>query len=181
MLKKLRSNSSEQNFGWRRMKTNARGGWVCRRAYTLVETMTAVFVLAIMLMALYVAISTGFSVASVSRDNLRATQILMQKMEALRLYKWTQLTNASYLKPTFADWYDPSSTNTHSGGTLYTGVVTMEVPTDLPDAYKSSMRAVTVTLFWTNYPHKPANTVIVRSRQMQTLVARYGMQPYIFR
>src|SRR5215471_17531552 len=118
------------------MKTNTKGAPLSPTAYTFVETMAAIFVLGVMLISLYAAISAGFTVTSVSRDNLRATQILMQKMEALRLYKWTQLTNASYLKPNFSDWYDPSGTNTHNGGTLFKGVVDVDVPVDIPDAYK---------------------------------------------
>ena len=42
------------------------------------------------------------------------------------------------------------------------------------------MRAITVTLYWTNYSKKPNQTQVVRSRQMQTYVARYGMQNYLY-
>ena len=52
-------------------------------------------------------------------------------------------------------------------------------PSNTPADYASNMKLVTITIYWTNYPHLATN-VIVRTRQMQTLVARYGMQPYVY-
>ena len=47
--------------------------------------------------------------------------------------------------------------------------------------YSNNMRTITVTIYWTNYPRGLTNTPIVRTRQMQTLVARYGMQNYVYK
>ena len=51
----------------------------------------------------------------------------------------------------------------------------------VPNDYKDNMRALTVTIYWTNYLQKPNTNVIVRSRQMQTYVARFGMQNYVYK
>jgi hypothetical protein len=42
--------------------------------------------------------------------------------------------------------------------------------------YSNDVRVVTVSLYWTNHN---GNTEIVRARQLQTLVARHGIQNYI--
>ena len=71
-------------------------------------------------------------------------------------------------------------TNNQSAGSFYKGFISATVPSNVPAAYQDKMRQVTVTVFWTNYPQKPHTNLIVRSRQMQTYVARYGMQNYMF-
>ena len=163
------------------MKTNERAPIAFRQtAYTIVEVVVAVFVLAIMLIALYGGFSAGFAVVQASRENLRATQILVQKMETVRLLNWKQVLDTNkFLTPTFSDWYDPLGTNTNSRGVFYQGFISTNGPSDLPASYAPNMRSITVTVFWTNYAHKPSTNIIVRSRQMQTYVARYGMQNYM--
>jgi type II secretory pathway pseudopilin PulG len=162
------------------MKTNEREPTTCAHAaYSLVEVVVAVFVLAIMLIALYGGFSAGFAVVQASRENLRATQILVQKMETVRLLTWRQVLDTNkFLTPTFNDWYDPFGTNAHSSGVYYQGFISTNALPDLPASYADNMRSITVTVFWTNYSHKPSTNVVVRSRQMQTYVARYGMQNY---
>jgi len=145
-------------------------------AYTLVEVVMAVFILAIMTISLYGGFSAGFAVVQLARENLRATQIILQKMETVRLYNWSQVLNTNnYLKPTFTNYYDPAN----KSGTLYRGFVTTTTPGLSGVTYSNDMRRLTVTLFWTNYQHGSTN-LIVRSRQMQTYIARYGMQNYLY-
>jgi prepilin-type N-terminal cleavage/methylation domain-containing protein len=147
------------------------------KAFTMIEVLVGVCILGIMVVSLYTGLSSGFTVVQLSRDNLRATQILLQRMETIRLYNWNQMLNTnSYLKPVFEDRYDPKATN----GTIYSGRITTDLPNIGNLAYKTNMRLVTVTLYWTNYSQKPNPTTVVRSRQMQTFVARYGMQNYLY-
>ena len=151
-------------------------------AYTLVEVMVSVFVLAIMLVSLYGGFSSGFAVVKLARENLRATQIMMQKMETIRLLKWSQLLDTNnFLQPAFLDYYDPSGTNANAFGATYKGFVTTNAATGVPNDYAANMRAITVTIYWTNYPQGLATNAIVRTRQMQTFVARYGMQNYVYK
>ena len=158
------------------MKLNQVKNKHARAAYTLVEVVIAVFVLAIMTISLYGGFSAGFAVVQVARENLRATQIILQKMETVRLYNWSQVLNTNnYLKPSFTNYYDPAS----KSGTLYRGFVTTSTPGLTGVGYSNDMRRLTVTLYWTNYQHGSTNK-IVRSRQMQTYIARYGMQNYLY-
>ena len=141
-------------------------------AYTLPEVIVAVLVLATIATAFYGGLSSGFLVTQGSREDLRATQILMQKLEAIRLCTWSELTNC-----TFKESYDPlGSTNQ---GVTFSGTISTNAAAGIPDSvsYKSNMRLVTVSLFWTNYN---GSRPIVHSRQMETQVARYGLQQYLW-
>jgi hypothetical protein len=151
-----------------------------RQAYSLPEVILAALVLAILVVSLFGAFSSGLALVQLQRENLRATQILMQKMETIRLLTWAQGTNAAIANPVFTDTYDPAGTNTqHSVGVTYYGFVSNGVPDNLPADYQANMRVVTVTLYWTNYPYGGRGTKITRTRQMQTFVARNGMQNYV--
>ena len=150
--------------------------WVGKDAYTLAEALIAVFLLGTLTLSLFGAFSTGLGVVQSARENMRATQILMQKMEAVRLLTWNQSTNTTLATTNFTERYDPLSTNS---GTIYRGTYVAEpAPSALPAAYRSSMRQVTMTLYWTNNPGSARARV--QSRQMQSLVARYGIQNYVY-
>ncbi len=142
--------------------------------------MVAMLVLGIMIVTLYAGFASGLAVVQLARENLRATQILVKRMEDVRLYTWSQITSATnYLKPAFTTYYSPSGA---SKGTIYSGVVTTNTPPGLPGDYQNYMVAITVTLYWTNYPTGAGSQskAIVHSRTMQTYVARYGMQKYVY-
>jgi type II secretory pathway pseudopilin PulG len=150
-------------------------------AYTLVEVVISIFVLSVMVISLYAGFSSGFAVVQLARENLRATQIMMQKMETVRLLKWSQLLDTNnFLLPTFSTYYDPGTTNSGAGGALYQGFVTAGSANGVSPDYMTNMRSVVVTIYWTNYPNGLAGTPIIRSRQMQTFVAKYGMQNYVY-
>ena len=153
--------------------------WRALRAYTFAEVLVAVLILGLMLSSLYASFSSGFTIMRSARENLRATQILLQRMEAIRLFNWRQvLDTTNYLKPTFVDYYDPLGATNNTLGASYRGFVSPpSIPTDVPVAYRDNMRAVTLTLYWTNHN---GNQAIVHKRQMQTRVARYGMQNYLW-
>ena len=145
-----------------------------KRAYSLIEAVVATFVLAITSAAFYTGLSSGFIVTQSSREEVRATQIMTQQLEAVRLCTWDQLTNY-----TFQQVYDPLATNNANGGTLYTGQVVITPASGIPNtaSYAPNVCLVTVNLSWTN---GNANNAIAHSRQMQTQVARYGLQSYVW-
>jgi hypothetical protein len=172
----LKQNDSRAGIG-----TGPQAGWAppaagrkARQiaAYSLAEVMVAVFVLGVIGLAYYSALSSGFSVVQSTREDLRATQIMMQKIEAIRLCTWSQLTNF-----TFQETYDPLSTN--NNGTVYTGSVAIGPATALVNnpSYSNNMCLVTVTLGWTNYNGRRP---VPHTRKMQTEVARYGLQNYVW-
>jgi len=151
-------------------KTDARS----RAAYTLAEVIISVFLLATMAVSLFSALSYGFSNVQADREDLRATQILLQRTEAIRLCTWGQLQNM-----TFQTTYDPSGASNGSSGTVYYGKIETNSPVAVPSScgYRTNMVQVTVTVNWTNYVGARA---LAHSRTAQTQVARYGMQNYIW-
>ena len=150
-----------------------RGTW----AFTLVEVLMSVGILAIMVASLYAAFISGFASIKTTREELRATQILTQKLEAIRLCTWAQLSNC----PTsFQEYYDPLGITNNMAGAIYAGTFsTTGVATNIADSvsYKTSLHLITLTVTWTNYIN---NSPIIHTRQMQTLSAHNGLQNYIW-
>jgi type II secretory pathway pseudopilin PulG len=145
-------------------------------AYTLVEMAVGTALLGIAFVSLYGGMSSGFAVTQVSRENLRATQILLERMEGIRLYNWNQLVYSNWIPSTFTNWYYPLTNPGESQGIMYTGEMTItRNPTLNPAAtgYSDSLCAVTTTVNWTS-----AN--VPRSRSLTTYVARNGIQNYVF-
>lgn len=130
----------------------------------------AVAIVGVLFLSLCLAFSAGFTVIRVARENLRATQILVQREETVRLYTWEQLQDPAYFKTNFVDNYAPL-------GTTYFGTITLAKPANMGSpSYLNDMRTMTLTVRWTNGIGKPLPHV----REMQTQVARYGLQNYVF-
>jgi type II secretory pathway pseudopilin PulG len=142
-------------------------------AFTIVEVVIAAGLIAISCVSLLIALSMGFSTVQASRENLRATQVMVQKMETLRLYNWTELQATNFVLPTFSEYFNPLKTN----GVLYVGQISLSVPTNLPPTYTNQIYAVTVSVSWTNYVR---GQPIVHNRQMQTYSAAHGVQNYVY-
>jgi hypothetical protein len=123
-----------------------------------------------MLPTLYAGLACGFSMAQASREDLRATQILVQRMEAVRLSPY----NAVSAYPTnVTDYYSPSGQTNGSGGTAYTVSYNWTTGlSSLPPSYRSNLALVTVTATWKSGKAQ-------QSRSMQSYVARYGIQNYV--
>ena len=140
-------------------------------AYTLPEVMMGIMIMSIMFVTLYTGFTQGFGVVQASRENLRATQILQQYSEIIRLYTWEQLTNVNFLPhPFITNWTFYPLGGTGNQGVTYTGSLSVD-NSDLLEAYAPSTKKVTFTLTWTsgNIPH---------SRQMTTYVSEYGLHKY---
>lgn len=140
--------------------------------FTIADVLVAVLVLGVITGAFYTALSSSFLVLQSAREDLRATQILMQRIEAIRLCTWSELAGFS-----FQERYDPLSSS-QSGSTYY-GSVTIGPATDVAStaSYYQNMYLVTVNLAWTNTYRAVA---MPHSRQMQTHAARFGLQNYIW-
>jgi prepilin-type N-terminal cleavage/methylation domain-containing protein len=159
-----------------KLEGQLRPGRSVRSAFTLPEILITVVMLGIIVISLYAGLSAGFTLVQLSREDLRATQVLMEKIEAVRLCTWNQL--ASFPR-SFQQRFDPVSKNNPVSNIIYHGTVSIELPDAIPDSapYKTNMRLVTVALYWTN---QHGSDSVVRSRQMQTEVARYGQQNYLW-
>lgn len=156
------------------------------RAFTLVEVLVSMCVVGVLFVSLYAGITAGFGVMSQTREQMRATQVMIDKMETLRLYSWSQIstfgTSTSYIPSTFYEAFYPTTTNysestvtTNSSGLglgfVYYGTVSI-TNAGFTENYSNNVKLVTITLRWTN--GSP------RSQSMSTYVAEYGIQNYIY-
>ena len=145
-----------------------------KAGFTLAEVMVGVGVMGIMLVSLYAGFAFGFAQIRLTRENLRATQILAEKMEVVRLLNWDQVANFPNYVPTnfTAAFYADNPTNPPPDNFIYTGTVQL---TDAPltETYSTNMRMIQIEVSW-----ESGN--ITRKRQMNTFVAQYGMQKYIY-
>ena len=146
---------------------------VLRSAFTLIEVMIAVGVMGIMMVTLYGGFTFAFAETRLARENVRATQILQEKMEVVRLYNWDQLVNTpGYVPTTFtAALYGSNPTNS-TGNFTYSGTV---VVTNAPitETYSGDLRMIQIQVSW-------KSGGIIRKRQMTTFVCQYGLQKYVY-
>jgi ABC-type branched-subunit amino acid transport system permease subunit len=141
-----------------------------RAAFTLVDSVISMALLLVVIGASCGAIKFGFNVLRLSRENARATQIMVEKTEQIRLFNWDQLTsqtNGFLPTNTFLVGYYANNL-----GVTYTGQVTLR-PVTLPVAYSNDMREVQLTVRW-------QTGGLLRSRSLTTFVSRYGLQNYVF-
>lgn len=142
-------------------------------AYTLAEVMVALSVLGFMVVSLYAGFSSGFAVLRVARENLRATQILEERMEVIRLIKWQDVVTPGFIPTSFtAPFYVNDGTNSAPSSFFYSGtVVVTNAP--LTESYANHMQMIQIGLSWTSGS-------ITRSRQMTTFVSQFGLQNYVY-
>lgn len=159
--------------------------------FTLVEALVATAVVSIFFVALYTGIAQGFGIMSNAREDLRANQILVDKMEEMKLYRWDQITSfgtqTSFIPTNFTEAYYPSGTNLSAqtttfgqastqntnGNFRYYGSVSITNVTFTNTAYSTNMREVTISVAWTNGAK-------AHRHEMTTYVSEYGMQKYIY-
>lgn len=140
-------------------------------AFSLTEVTVGLGVIGTCIAALFSGFTTGFFTMRMARENLRATQILLQKTETLRLYSWDQLTPAYVPTNTIIEYYDPNSQT--DKGVAYSVTMTLDHPCPISSSYSNDMKKVTVTLNW-------KTGSINRTRSYSTYVARNGLQSYVY-
>jgi type II secretory pathway pseudopilin PulG len=142
-------------------------------AATLVEVLVGSALLGILFTSLFGGISMSTAQTRIAREDLRATQILIERLEGIRLFDWYQLVYSNNLCPaTFTSSFAPGS----SGGTgiVYYGTMSItNVSLNPPASYTNQLRAVIVSVVWTNGNMR-------HQRSMSTYQAQYGMQNYVF-
>jgi type II secretory pathway pseudopilin PulG len=140
-------------------------------AFSLVEVTIGMGVVGTAALALFSGFTSGFFTMQLARENLRATQVLLEKTETLRLYSWDQINTPGYIPTTFTAFYDPNDTNANSS-IVYSGTM---VVTNCPmsTTYSDDMKMAVITLNW-----RTGN--LERSRSFTTYIARNGLQTYIY-
>ena len=141
-----------------------------QKAFAIVEALVGMAVLGITFVAFYAGISSSFFMTESGRENLRATQLMVEKFEAIRLYTWNQVTNVGFIPATFTGQYDfTSATN---AGMIYSGTMSVS-NVGFNASYTDDLRLITVTVSWTQGR-------VSRTRSMTSLVSRQGLQEYVY-
>jgi prepilin-type N-terminal cleavage/methylation domain-containing protein len=140
-----------------------------RAAFSLIEVIVAIAIIGLVIGTFYTALTHGFTVLRMEYEDRRATQILVQKAETIRMYNWDQVNSNGFIPPTFTVAYDPQSAKS---GVTYTGTITIaDAPLGTPYC-GGELKQVSVRLNWTTGQ-------LARQRELKTFVARYGLQTYV--
>src|SRR5205809_1837246 len=147
------------------MRIQTRVNWNSRSGFTFVETMVAMLTGAVMLAALYASFAFGYGAVKLAREDLRATQILLQQMETLRLTSFAAIQTG-----TSTNYFDPTGMTNGCGGAVYTITVTTNAPTssDMPVQpvyYTSKIRKATATTTWPKSDQLPSRSLKTFARR----------------
>ena len=112
---------------------------------SLVDVLMAVAIIAIMCTGLVGSLTYGFFVMGNARENQRATQVMLETLESVRLYNWDQVHSNGFIPTTFTNVYDPQAPAGQQGiiyyGTLATNSVNLgkydQFQYDLNDGWAS--------------------------------------------
>lgn len=171
---------------------------------TLIEALVSMGIFGVGFFSLYAGMSMGFSVIGNARENLRATQIMVEKMETIRLYSWDQINTPGFIPAAFTDYYFPADdaggTGTEPSGGGTTGGTTQTVAYygDGGEGTSSGHTSgvvyagrVTVGNGPSGHTYSPDMRRVsislswtsggrTHNRSMVTYVSRHGLQNYIY-
>lgn len=159
---------------------------------TLPEVLIGMAVVGIMAGALYTGLLWGMTEVRLARENLRATQVMMEKLEVLRAYSWSQISPV--MDPDdpedSEDPFDPDDPHTTADDPVYNtnvptkftapvvagqttgedfnGTITF-APAPVSEAYSNSLMAVNISVTW-------KSGSLTQTRSMKTYFAQFGMQ-----
>src|SRR4051812_33789584 len=78
--------------------------------FSLVEAIVGMAVVGVLITALYFALTSGFRTEKLDRENIRATQLLIEKMDQLRVISWEELTDPTITPTNFDAAFNPEET-----------------------------------------------------------------------
>ena len=150
------------------ISVNSTKGSKSTSGFTLIEVLTAVGIVGIVSVSLYAGLAMSFNSVQNSRLELRATHILTEKLEALRLYNWDQVNTAGFIPGKFTEKYQPSN----SLSVVYQVQVTL-TNAAVASAYNDTMWKAVAEITWVTPQGK-------RQKRMETLISQYGIQNYLY-
>jgi type II secretory pathway pseudopilin PulG len=156
----------------RRQKTSREAG------FSLVEAIVGILVIGILIVALYGMQAAVVQKVQLNRESLRATQIMVKKIDQIRLLNWDQINDGITVPATFSESFDPEDNMPGNQGKPqkppnYRGTLQFtDGPSECP--YGSDMKTLTVTLDWTS------NTGHARQCSVTTYISKNGIQNYIY-
>ena len=145
-----------------------------QKGVTLVDVVMATALLGVMASGVIGSFKYGLFVTQLARENQRATQIMLEKLETIRLFNWDQVNPPGRTLPytfPFSAVYDPQAPLGSQGAT-YNGTITVANFAGGP-SYSVNMRQVIVTLNW-------STRSILHNRSVTTYIARDGIQNYVY-
>ena len=147
-----------------------------KKAFFLLEATIGMALLGLVFMALYTGlVTTTFSV-QLSRENLRATQLMAEKLDTIRLYGWKKIVDDPYYieriadVPVYSD--DPSTAQNDATPRMFQQEILVD-PAPIAEPYAVDLRMITVKLTW-------QTGKMNRTRTMSTLVSKYGLFKYVY-
>lgn len=140
--------------------------------FSLAEVVFAILIVAVGSAGLMSCFGYAFKAIQLVRENQRATQIIMEKAETLRLYSWDQVGTSGFIPATFTATYDGVTASSNYSGTIYNGNVSIG---NFPygTSYAGKLKSVNITLSWTSKN-------IARTRALTTYIAKDGIQNYVY-
>src|SRR5688572_33093234 len=91
--------------------------------FSIIEATIGMGIVGTTVATVFSGFTSGFFTMQMARENLRATQIMLERVETIRLYSWDQVTDPDgYITPTFTASYDPDAPNGETG-LVYQGTV----------------------------------------------------------
>ena len=161
--------------------------------FTLIEVVMGIAMIGVCVGAVASGVMFGLRRAKNAQEELRATQIITEKFEALRLYTWDQLKwAADFDDPEDAsDSFDPADPHvagdeptafvtpdtftvpfalgaTNAGDLIYTGTFDASMAA-VSEVYSNDLITVTVSLTWPRHG-------TTQSCSATTFFSRYGLQ-----
>jgi hypothetical protein len=140
-----------------------------RFAFSMVEAMVSFGIMGITFIGLFAGMGWGFTMLQWTRENARATQVMLDKMEQFRLFNWDQITTNGLPSSFVTPYYEGI---TSSSGFCYTGTVAI-ASSPMTAAYAQNLRLVTIGINW-------KSGGLSHSRQIQTLIGKNGLQKYLY-
>ncbi len=132
----------------------------------------ATMILGIVTAGVMAAIFSGFFSMGRVRENQRATQIILEKLETIRLYSWSQINSNGFIPASFSQTFDPQADGGGKGITYHGSFAIAPFPH--ASSYSDDMRQVTVTLRWVSERN------LQRTRSFVTYIAKDGVQNYVY-
>lgn len=139
-----------------------------KKAFTIVEVLMSIAIIGVVAAGLMGCFTFSLFAIRMARENQRATQIILERAEAIRCFSWDGLTNV----PTSAtDYYNPA-TQSPPVYSVQTSLAPFS-PSGTSPTYAANMQQLTIVVTWTT-------GAISRARTNVTYIAKDGIQNYVF-
>lgn len=140
-----------------------------KRAFTIVEVLMSIAIIGVVAAGLMGCFTFSLFAIRMARENQRATQIILERAEAIRCFNWDSLTNVPTTPVT--DYYNPA-TQSPPVYTVQTALGPFAPSGTLP-SYAANMQQLTIVVTWHTFN-------INRCRTNITYIAKDGIQNYVY-